>query len=202
MGRDGVEGFAVLVGNSHRIVRGNESADGTRQNSHDWKFFVKFEAGKEEFVRSVKVNLHPTFHPPSLTLTSPPFEVSRLGWGTFPVSATITLKDRYRWIVDGTGTQSTSLTIEWALSFQGRGEQGVVQAMIKDVGENGGEGFAGMDLDSEDDEEEGMDYVDEGDGSSDRDDNEDDDDDDYEDGESEDIRTSPVRWPHMERGDA
>lgn len=51
VGRDGVEGFAVLVGNSHRIVRGNESADGTRQNSHDWKFFVKFEAGKESTLR-------------------------------------------------------------------------------------------------------------------------------------------------------
>lgn len=57
VGRDGVEGFAVLVGNSHRIVRGNENAERTRQNSHYWKFFVKLERGKEEYVRSVKIDL-------------------------------------------------------------------------------------------------------------------------------------------------
>lgn len=71
--------------------------------------------------------------------------------------------------------------------------------MIKDVGGVGEEGFAAMDLDSDEEDE---DFVYEEEGSSEEeDDNDDDDDDDYEDGESEHARTSPVRWPHMEQGD-
>ena len=72
--------------------------------------------------------------------------------------------------------------------------------MIKDVGEVGEEGFAAMDLDNDEEDE---DFVYEAEGSSEEEDedDDDDDDDDYEDVESEDARTSPVRWPHMEPGD-
>lgn len=55
-GQDGVEGMTILIGNRHRMVRGEESA-----NKHDWTFFVRFS--RPEIVQEVRVNL--------VSLTSP-----------------------------------------------------------------------------------------------------------------------------------
>lgn len=67
VGRDGVEGVMLLIGNKHRQVRGAEDA-----NQHDWTFFVR--TSRPDLVKEVRINLHPTFRPPRLTLRDPPFE--------------------------------------------------------------------------------------------------------------------------------
>lgn len=46
------------------------------------------------FISKVKFILHPSYAPDNVVeLTSPPFQVSRLGWGEFPVRAVITFHD-------------------------------------------------------------------------------------------------------------
>lgn len=85
----------IEVGNSHRLVE----AVGHRDNIHEWTVFVR--AGAEESrhaastaIARVHFQLHPTFHPPKVTVEGPgPFEVTRVGWGTFPVTVTIEFKD-------------------------------------------------------------------------------------------------------------
>lgn len=50
VGQDGVEGFMILIGNKHKLVRGSED-----DNQHDWTFFVK--TSRPELVEEVRVEL-------------------------------------------------------------------------------------------------------------------------------------------------
>jgi transcription initiation factor IIF auxiliary subunit len=60
---------------------------------------------------------HPTFVPPELTLTSPPYRVTRIGWGYFGIDVTLVLKPGYLWH-KGNGRL---LKLEWDLDFDGFG---------------------------------------------------------------------------------
>lgn len=48
-----------------------------------------------EIVDNVVFNLHPTFNPPSIKVSKAPFELKRIGWGTFTITANITLKKEF-----------------------------------------------------------------------------------------------------------
>lgn len=48
-----------------------------------------------DIVDNVVFNLHPTFNPPSITVSKAPFELKRIGWGTFTIMAKITLKKEF-----------------------------------------------------------------------------------------------------------
>jgi hypothetical protein len=50
IGKDGVEGFMLLIGNKHKLVRGAED-----DNEHDWTFFVR--ASRPELVKHVHLYL-------------------------------------------------------------------------------------------------------------------------------------------------
>jgi transcription initiation factor IIF auxiliary subunit len=51
-------------------------------------FYIRDPAGKPlDWIEKVVVDLHPTFNPPKVTLTKEPFEVNRIGWGTFQIEA-------------------------------------------------------------------------------------------------------------------
>lgn len=76
---------------------------------------------------------HPTFRPPQVTLRKPPYEVRRLGWGTFTLEAEIVLKEPYSWVLDNSGTRQAGLELTWMLSFEGRGRQGRVRARVKEL---------------------------------------------------------------------
>ncbi|KAF2849499.1 hypothetical protein T440DRAFT_452310 [Plenodomus tracheiphilus IPT5] len=91
IGRDGVEGVMMLIGNKHRLVRGADDA-----NEHDWTFFVR--VSRPDLIQEVRIDLHPTFRPPRVTLRNPPFQVRRLGWGHFTLDVEIVLKEPYRWV--------------------------------------------------------------------------------------------------------
>jgi hypothetical protein len=50
IGRDGVEGVMILIGNKHGLVRDTEDA-----NMHDWTFFVR--TSRPDLVKEVKIDL-------------------------------------------------------------------------------------------------------------------------------------------------
>jgi hypothetical protein len=127
IGEDGVEGLMILIGNRHRLERGVDEGP----NKHDWTFFVR--VSRPDIVKEVRVNLHPTFRPPRVVIKKAPFEVRRLGWGTFAIEAEIVLKEPYGWVKDGVGIRSQGLMLDWTLSFEGRGQQGRVRAKVKKV---------------------------------------------------------------------
>ncbi|KAH8723654.1 hypothetical protein GQ44DRAFT_740883 [Phaeosphaeriaceae sp. PMI808] len=124
MGQDGIEGIMILVGNKHRLERGVEDA-----NQHDWTFFVR--TSRPDLIQKVRIYLHPTFRPPQVVLSTPPYEVNRLGWGIFTLEAKIVLKEPYKWIVDNGGARQSGLDLTWTLDFEGRGRQGRVRAKVK-----------------------------------------------------------------------
>ncbi|CAI6230724.1 unnamed protein product [Periconia digitata] len=126
----GAESIVLLIGNKHRIER--RSDDG---NTHDWTFFVR--VSRPEMVKEVRVYLHPTFRPPVVTLREPPFEVRRLGWGTFNIRVAVVLESWFVWDA-GSDAVGRELALEWMLDFEGRGMQRRVRAKVRRVeGEDG-----------------------------------------------------------------
>lgn len=84
---------AIELGNLHEKVpvdRGN--------NSHKWTVYVKLPDGRDdgsdlaELVESVAFDLHPTFTPAKVQVSSAPFSITRIGWGTFEVGVTLQWK--------------------------------------------------------------------------------------------------------------
>lgn len=57
--------------------------------SFDWT--VAVTAADAADIASVTFHLHPTFTPSSVTVSAPPFQVCRRGWGTFTVVADVAL---------------------------------------------------------------------------------------------------------------
>lgn len=55
--------------------------------------------------------------PPELTLKSPPYRVTRIGWGYFTIGVIIVLKPGYLW----RNGNSRYLELEWELDFDGLG---------------------------------------------------------------------------------
>jgi len=174
VGYDGVEGVMILIGNKHRLIRNVED-----DNEHDWTFFVR--TSRPDLVREVRIDLHPTFRPPRLTIRNPPYEVRRLGWGHFTIQANIVLKEPYSWIVDHYGRKHSGLELDWTLDFEGRGRQGRVRAKVKRMDGNvvgrasrAGRSLAnGPDLNDDDDEgDDDYEAIDEDEESSDEEDDE------------------------------
>lgn len=123
-GSDGGEGVLVLIGNRHQL-----EADAGDGNAHDWTFFVR--VSRPELVDRVVVELHPTFRRHTLVLREAPFEVRRLGWGTFVIQAEIWLKSPWQWMHEGRTEGTRALELEWELDFHGRGRQGRVQGRVR-----------------------------------------------------------------------
>jgi hypothetical protein len=72
-------------------------------------------------------------------MRAPPYEVRRLGWGTFTIEAEIVLKESHSWIVDNSGLRQSGLELTWILDFEGRGRQGRVRAKVKKMEQHAAE---------------------------------------------------------------
>jgi transcription initiation factor IIF auxiliary subunit len=48
---------------------------------------------EDAIIKKVIFKLHPNFHPPVVEVINWPFEVTRIGWGTFNVEITIEFQD-------------------------------------------------------------------------------------------------------------
>lgn len=79
-----LENVQIVVGNRCQAI---PESDRTR-----WTMFVtlpEFGSRMAQMIDSVAYELHPTFNPRTVTCRSPSFELSRTGWGLFPVTCTI-----------------------------------------------------------------------------------------------------------------
>jgi len=80
----------VIIGNTHESINTNDD------NKHKWVMYVKAaNVDLESYIEKVEFHLHPTFSPPSFTVTKPPYSISRLGWGTFTIKVIITWKPQF-----------------------------------------------------------------------------------------------------------
>jgi hypothetical protein len=122
---DGVQTMTVYIGNRHRKVPPRK--DDPAQNEHEWTFFVK--PSPMDIVREVHVLLDPTFRENHLILQRPPYDVVRLGWDVFTVTASVVLKAGYSWVSGDAqdspdGAVNGMLPLEWPLDFDGFGGKG------------------------------------------------------------------------------
>ena len=91
--------------NSKKLIVGNVSkyllADARKENdrsTHKWMVYVRTESGDdkeiEKYVKSVLFFLHPSYIPNDIvTVTRPPFQVTRRGWGEFPIRVQLHFRD-------------------------------------------------------------------------------------------------------------
>ncbi|KAJ9641031.1 hypothetical protein H2201_002266 [Coniosporium apollinis] len=125
--------LTVYIGNLHRLTR---PAHSMSANSHEWKFFVR--PSRTDIIDHVIIHLHPTFRPPVLGFEHPPYEVRRVGWGTFRIDTEIQLERGWQWVSNDAdtalnGQENGSLPLHWYLDFVGHGSQGRIKLKIKKV---------------------------------------------------------------------
>lgn len=79
---------------------------------------------------------HPTFRNPQVIVQWPPYEVRRLGWGTFTIYVNLILKAGYSWVSSEAedtmdGGAKGKLPLEWELDFNGQGSQGRLRLKVR-----------------------------------------------------------------------
>ena len=72
---------------------------------------------------------HPTFRPNRVIRSRAPYEIKRIGWGTFTLTAYCILKAGYQWVSSDAedspdGASKGMLPVEWTLDFTGFGGKG------------------------------------------------------------------------------
>ncbi|QDS68999.1 hypothetical protein FKW77_009403 [Venturia effusa] len=126
-----VETLTLYIGNTHNHIR-NEDTES--KNKHEWKFFIR--TSRNDLIEEVQIFLHPTFRNPRIIQQWPPFEVRRLGWGTFDIYANVILKVGYSWLSSeaedaNDGGEKGLLPLKWLLVFDGQGSQGRCRLKVK-----------------------------------------------------------------------
>ncbi|KAE9967544.1 hypothetical protein BLS_006318 [Venturia inaequalis] len=126
-----VETLTLYIGNTHNRIR---NGDTESRNKHEWTFFVR--TSRNDLIEEVHIILHPTFRNCGIVQQWPPFEVRRLGWGTFNVYANVILKVGYSWVSSeaedaGDGGKKGLLPLQWLLDFDGQGSQGRYRLKVK-----------------------------------------------------------------------
>jgi hypothetical protein len=106
----------LLYGNTHKLVENpkkSRTADNTT-NKHKWCMFVKTcDYDTSKLVRKVVYGLHPTFGATEIEVKEAPFELSRVGWGSFEIPIKIYFQS---WM------KLKPLELTHELSFNGEGE--------------------------------------------------------------------------------
>lgn len=70
---------------------------------------------------------HRTFSPPAVLLTTPPYKITRIGWGYFVIDVKILLKPGYLWCEGN----KQSLHLQWKLDFDGVGSSESYEYTVK-----------------------------------------------------------------------
>jgi transcription initiation factor IIF auxiliary subunit len=89
---DGWEQLEVVVGNRAEPIPGDI-------NRCKWTLYVMLPGRRSQIsqlIDHVDYELHPTFNPRTVSCHAPRFELSRIGWGTFPITCTIHWKAALR----------------------------------------------------------------------------------------------------------
>ena len=94
----------VIVGNTSQFLdpaAHHVKGDGS---THKWMVYVRgpqAEPDISHFVKAVRFFLHPSYHPNDIVhVRSPPFHLTRLGWGEFPVRVQLEFCDKFNKSVD------------------------------------------------------------------------------------------------------
>jgi len=122
---EGIQTMTVYIGNRHTQVPPQDGH--LERNQHEWTFFVK--PSRTDIVEEVHIFLHPTFRQNHIVRTRPPYQISRLGWGYFTITASVILKAGYQWVSEDAqdtpdGAAKGVLPLEWTLDFDGFGGKG------------------------------------------------------------------------------
>nr|POE62939.1 hypothetical protein CFP56_03842 [Quercus suber] len=117
-----IETLTIYIGNRHRLMPPEPLEEDGRVNQFEWTFFVKPS-------RTDIIEEHPTFRPNRIIRERPPYEIRRLGWGTFTITAYVLLKAGFSWVSSDAedtpdGAVKGMLPLEWDLDFAGFGGKG------------------------------------------------------------------------------
>jgi len=91
----------LLIGNEHSLLSSSEAKPSPitpgKIDVHHWKIFARSLDGSSlsPYVEKVAFQLHPQFKPSLYVISSPPFELSMNGWGTFPLKVIIYLHAKW-----------------------------------------------------------------------------------------------------------
>ena len=79
----------IIVGNTSQYLDPSSQQVTSENTTHKWMVYIRgpqTEPDISHFVKSVRFFLHPSYHPNDIVkVRSPPFHLTRLGWGEFPV---------------------------------------------------------------------------------------------------------------------
>lgn len=85
----------LIVGNTSQFI--DPKVRGSDGSTHKWMMYVRGPSGEADisgFVKYVIFFLHPSYHPNDIVkVTRPPFHLTRLGWGEFPVRVQLEFTD-------------------------------------------------------------------------------------------------------------
>ena len=85
----------LIVGNTSQFI--DPKVRGSDGSTHKWMMYVRGPSGEADisgFVKSVTFFLHPSYHPNDIVkVIRPPFHLTRLGWGEFPVRVQLEFTD-------------------------------------------------------------------------------------------------------------
>ncbi|PVU96249.1 hypothetical protein BB561_001298 [Smittium simulii] len=88
----------VMVGNESRYILKDDNIPTDSQDTHIWTVYIrKLSDGSDlnSFIRKVRIFLHPSYKPNDIVdIIMPPFELSRPGWGEFPLKIQIYFSDK------------------------------------------------------------------------------------------------------------
>ncbi|CAO3594539.1 unnamed protein product [Absidia cylindrospora] len=90
----------IVVGNVSKFIA-PEKRDSTLKNyTHKWMIYVvepPQDQDKTPFLTGVRYHLHPSYKPYDVVdVTEPPFRLTRLGWGEFPIRLQLYFVDKRR----------------------------------------------------------------------------------------------------------
>ncbi|CDW88400.1 yeats family protein [Stylonychia lemnae] len=116
-----------MYGNDHKLIPNPKKLNSQHlgeeiENKHTWTVFVRIVKSQgqiigneaKKFISKVKFGLHPTFGATEQTVQQEPFQMTKIGWGTFEVPIEIHFRRE-------TGKRD-KVTLSHYLSFNGHGE--------------------------------------------------------------------------------
>ncbi len=79
------------------VIVGNR-AERYSEGYYKWTMYVRNKGSRKDedlasFIKDVTYHLHPTFFPSKVTVSEPPYELERKGWGVFEVGVVIALRN-------------------------------------------------------------------------------------------------------------
>ncbi|KAJ2452924.1 hypothetical protein EV183_002593 [Coemansia sp. RSA 2336] len=94
----------VMLGNTSQLIDLQQRPPGKERCTHKWTLFIRSLSETDtpgNYIRKVRVFLHPSYRPDDIVdLTPPTFELTRWGWGEFPVRIQLFFCDKRNKPVD------------------------------------------------------------------------------------------------------